>query len=238
MDDTIYVNTSFGIGMVLSSEDNHFKIKINNPNKNIILIEKRKCTLLNIKLCPVEKDDLNEIIHMEKESYPSDEAASKESLFFRFIFANDYFKVLKDKNTNKIIGFICGTLTNDSQLTHESMSNHIENGVHLNVHSVVIGEKYRKNGFGNILLYKYVKYIKQTSLKSIRLLCKKKLINFYQNGGFRLQTFLQNLNKYVHFFGFCYLQIICLYLVKAKWFMVKMSGLICLKFLLISFFFF
>lgn len=57
------------------------------------------------------------------------------------------------------------------------------------IHSVVIAEKFRKNGYGTQTVKEYVKHVKKTEkgLKRIALLAKKNLIKFYENCGFTLQ---------------------------------------------------
>ena len=75
----------------------------------------------------LSKEFLQEVSKLESESYPSDEAASKENLLYRLENASNLFLGLFDEN-EKIIGYVCGTLSNEEKLTHESMFQHQNNG--------------------------------------------------------------------------------------------------------------
>ena len=78
------------------------------------------------------------------------------------------------------------------------MSKHEPNGKHLCIHSVVINEKYRRNGYGLLMVKKYVESIENdknsydgnvndgNGLESIRLVSKEHLIPFYSSNGFKL----------------------------------------------------
>ena len=63
----------------------------------------------------IENADLDRVYKLEVASYPEDEAASREKLFYRFIFAKRYFQcfVVEDK----VIGFVCGTKAKGTELT-------------------------------------------------------------------------------------------------------------------------
>mmetsp|Transcript_71232 Transcript_71232/g.113261 ORF Transcript_71232/g.113261 Transcript_71232/m.113261 type:complete len:310 (-) Transcript_71232:42-971(-) len=130
--------------------------------------------------------DLQRVAQLEHASYPEDEAATTQKLYYRFIFARRYFKVFTLNNT--VIGFVCGTKTPDAKLTHESMSVHSAEGKHLCIHSVVIDSNYRRHGYGRKMFKSYIKQclVAEPSLLSIRLCCKKHLIAFYGQCGFKL----------------------------------------------------
>lgn len=133
----------------------------------------------------IERADLDRVYKLEVASYPEDEAASREKLFYRFIFAKRYFQcfVVEDK----VIGFVCGTKANETELTEHTMSVHEKDGRHLMVHSVVIDGEYRKKGYGLRMMREYVeRQRKERELLSIRLVCKQHLISFYSKSGFRL----------------------------------------------------
>lgn len=157
---------------------------------NIFKSERMNEYVLQLKLCA--KEDLETVIRLELANYPSDEAATPERLYYRFIFANKYFWVMKNYLNNEIIGFVVGTLVMDSKLTDESMGNHDPNGKHLCIHSVVIDEQYHRNGFGLIMVKKYVNQIikmnikEQIGLETIRLISKLHITPFYKKNGFEL----------------------------------------------------
>ena len=128
-------------------------------------------------------DLIDEIYHLESISYPEDEAASLQNIKLRLTNASNLFlgAFLKDQ----LIGFVNGTKTSSTTLTHESMSTHEPNGETLCIHSVVIDPKYRRKGYGTLLTKKYIEHVKgENTLKRIRLLAKKNLIEFYKACGF------------------------------------------------------
>jgi len=87
-----------------------------------------------------------------------------------------------------LIGFVNGTLTSKDHLTHDTMAKHDPNGSSLCVHSVVIDEKHRLLRLGTYMMRQYVEAIRslQPEVEQILLICKKRLIGFYENCGFEL----------------------------------------------------
>ena len=100
-----------------------------------------------------------------------------------------------------LVSYVCGTLTTGTTLTHESMSEHDPSGTTLCVHSVCASPSARRRGFGGAALRRYVDdWIgfaddrrdarvfgdARDQVLTIRLLCKRALIEFYERrGGFR-----------------------------------------------------
>ena len=78
-----------------------------------------------------------------------------------------------------VIGFICGTLTTATTLTHESMATHEDDGTLLCIHSVCVREGLRQQGVGSRLMKAYVNYIQQVrpEVETMRLLCKEHLVS-------------------------------------------------------------
>ena len=136
---------------------------------------------------PAAKEDVARCAELEAAGYPSDEAASTESLTFRQANAPDYFLVAT-KNDDEIVGFVCGTLTASSDLTHESMSEHESAGTLLCIHSVCVDEAYRRKKIATRALKAYLTCVSQinSQITEVRLICKEKLIPLYEGAGFRL----------------------------------------------------
>ena len=68
------------------------------------------------------------IVQLEARGYAEDEAASAKTIRFRMENASPYFYVLY-KKTNEgldVVAFINSTLSDGTQLTHDSMFNHNE----------------------------------------------------------------------------------------------------------------
>ncbi|KAG7361981.1 YCII-related protein [Nitzschia inconspicua] len=115
------------------------------------------------------RDDIPRCFEIESASYPSDEAASWESLILRQEQAGEYFLICtipsvsgspnKDDDDDTIVGFVCATRCNE--FTEESMSSHDPMGRLLAIHSVVVDEPYRNRGIAKAMLRHYVNRIQQ-----------------------------------------------------------------------------
>ena len=108
-------------------------------------------TPLVLKKVPGE--DVPAIAAMEIASYPEDEAATPEGLTFRQANAGDFFWGCYRAGSGGAgggevdaspVGFICGTLTSDATLTHDSMATHVPGSESLCVHSVCVGAEHRR----------------------------------------------------------------------------------------------
>lgn len=167
-------------------------------------------TILYRNVCPT---DLPAIYALEKASYPSDEAASKSQLQYRQHHAASFFRCAirvetltteiekgGDEELNmenhrdslrgmgEIIGYVCATRCH--QFTEESMKGHQPNGSLLAIHSVVVDERYRRQGTGLAMLREYIDTLRKMDaiqgIKKIVLICKMENVPFYIQSGFRV----------------------------------------------------
>ena len=132
-------------------------------------------------------NDLNRIFDLEVSSFPSDEAASYESIQYRLKNAPEYFVVMKQNK--EIVGFINGTCTLFDYITHSSMTSHNPDGKTLILHSVTIDEKFRRKKIGSDLLTRYVNMLvyERLEISLLLLLSKSYLLNFYKSCGFTIK---------------------------------------------------
>jgi ribosomal protein S18 acetylase RimI-like enzyme len=132
--------------------------------------------------------DLCEVSLLESSSFPSDEAASDETIRDRQRNAGKYFVVMKGRNSSEVIGFVNGTCIEGETITHESMTDHNPDGRTLVIHSVTVSSNHRRKGCGMHLLKKYVKYVTEfcPEVQLILLLSKAYLLRFYLSCGFQL----------------------------------------------------
>ena len=151
---------------------------------------------------PCASEDLPRVTEMEANSYPPDEKASAENLEFRQRNANEFFLVWLKKSAppftefvdacesqgDRLVSYVCGTLTNRNTLTHESMSSHDPDGNVLCIHSVVCDGSARREGIGTKTLRAYCRWVASgfENVHRIVLLCKKDLIGFYEGAGFKM----------------------------------------------------
>ena len=139
-----------------------------------------------ISLCTIQ--DIHQVLALERESFPPDEAATEDSLNLRMKEAPQFFYKIKGCRDDEIIGFINGTCINGTSIRHESMSTHIKEGTALVIHSVTVAEKHRRRGIGRKMLLQYIKAIRTTtSVQYILLLSKAYLLSFYTRCGFRVR---------------------------------------------------
>lgn len=137
----------------------------------------------------VDASQLGAIQAMEAASYPADEAASPENLAFRAREASDYFLVMTTSEGGHVRGYVCGTLSSEDALTHESMASHVSGGWHLCVHSVCVDPEWTRRGLGKTLLSAYMDHLRAlpgaVRPRKVSLLCKPHLESFYAAAGFK-----------------------------------------------------
>jgi ribosomal protein S18 acetylase RimI-like enzyme len=131
-------------------------------------------------------DDLDSIYQLESLSFPPDEAATKDSIEYRIISANPYFRVIR--NGKEIISFINGTCIDMNCINVTAMKSHHPNGKNLVIHSVTVAPEYRRRGIAKSFLCDYMMYISEArkEIEVVMLLTKSSLLKFYVSCGFEL----------------------------------------------------
>lgn len=141
----------------------------------------------DISLQRIEIIDLNRVIKLETESYPSDEAASALALEFRIMTASELCYIAFRTGRSDFIGFVIGTAAaaGTRRMTHEMMKNHVPQGTVLCIHSVVIEQLERGKGYGRAMLSAYLQEIRDTTrIERVLLLSKPTFVPFYKSLGF------------------------------------------------------
>lgn len=79
--------------------------------------------------------------------------------------AGDLFLVALQpfQGKDRLVGYICGTLSASATLTHDSMSRHASQGTSLCIHSVCVDRMYRRNGIARRMLLAYLSFVQQTN---------------------------------------------------------------------------
>ena len=130
---------------------------------------------------------LEKCFKAEIASFPPDEAATLEGMQMRRNEAGNVFCHLSTE-CGRLIGFVNGTATTETQLTHQSMEQHEPNGKLLCIHSVTIVPDLRLRGLGIRMFQNYVEYVQRLNcFDSAALICKTELIQFYKSAGFKLE---------------------------------------------------
>lgn len=129
---------------------------------------------------------------LEAAGYPEDEAASLETLRFRFKAVPELF-LGAFAPQDQLVGFIVATLTTSERLTHDSMSEHEPEGSTAAVHSVCVDDAFRRKGIALDLLSAFKQQCLDLNkkndgfeIKRIALIAKKGLVPLYEKAGFKL----------------------------------------------------
>ncbi|CAO3609029.1 unnamed protein product [Mucor hiemalis] len=146
---------------------------------------------------PATLGDLDIVNEYEQNSYHPDEAASREQLERRIGYASssgpELFTVARNAENDKVVAFLCNTLTTADFITDESMSVHEPNGKTICLHSVCVSPDYRKQGIATKLLANWIGQLKQINKEQandkkytrIALLSRPRLIGLYESVGFK-----------------------------------------------------
>lgn len=141
-----------------------------------------------VKIRKATINDLDEITEIETICFPPEEAATKESFKKRLEVYPDFFWLLEDEKTKKIISFVNGMASNNEKLEDimfEDATLHNKNGDWQMIFGVNTLPEYRKQGFAGLLLQEIIKESKNQGKKGVVLTCKDKLVNYYSKFGFK-----------------------------------------------------
>ena len=129
--------------------------------------------------------DLQGIVNIEAECFPSAEAATEASLSGRLTFYPNHFWVQLDGD--RMIGFVNGMVTDEPDLRdemNEDASLHNENGAWQMIFGVDTIPEYRCRGCAAALLNHVICEAKAQGRKGLVLSCKDKLVHYYAKFGF------------------------------------------------------
>lgn len=146
-------------------------------------------------LCPCSSP----AIFIDSQGYPPDEAGSLDAFRYRYenapsLFIGAFVPAMDTASQRRIVGYVCATLSPSATLTHESMSKHEpEPGPSsVCVHSVCIGEAYRRRGVALALLKEYVQRLETTNktllgqepFARLLIITHEELRGLYEKAGF------------------------------------------------------
>mgnify|MGYP000585628966 FL=1 len=131
------------------------------------------------------KHDISAISEVEAKCFPPSEAASKKAFTGRIENYGNHFWLMYEND--KLIAFVDGFVTDESDLTDEMFANaamHNENGAWQMIFGVNTLPEYRNNGYASELLRRAVDEAREQGRKGVVLTCKDKLLPFYARLGF------------------------------------------------------
>ncbi|KAJ7472268.1 acyl-CoA N-acyltransferase [Mycena galericulata] len=143
---------------------------------------------------PVPSEDLPRAIKIENDGFPPDEAATLEAFQLRQRLAKDLFLGAYQRadtgSDDRLVGYVCSTLSSDAALTHESMATHVPGASSVCIHSVCISPACQRQGVGLKLLREYIARLetshreKSAPYKRVLLITHEYLRPFYEKAGF------------------------------------------------------
>ena len=139
----------------------------------------------SLKIRTAKADDLDAIAAVEAECFPAAEAATKEEFEERLRFYADHFLLMFDGN--KLVAFIDGFTTNESDLTDEMYARadlHDEDGKWQMIFGVNTIPSYRRRGLAGELIRHFIEDARRQGRLGVVLTCKDALVDYYAGFGF------------------------------------------------------
>ncbi|TWT27316.1 GNAT family N-acetyltransferase [Planomicrobium sp. CPCC 101110] len=138
-----------------------------------------------ISLRNVQSADLEQLMAIESEGFPREEAATIEAFAERIKLMPDTF-IVAEKD-GEILGYINGPIINQPYITDDLFGKINENpkrGGYQSVLGIAVSKKARNQGIAKTLVVKMEKLAEENEREGITLTCKKDLVSFYENLGF------------------------------------------------------
>lgn len=123
---------------------------------------------------------------IEAAGFPPAEAAGEDSLRERLRLFSPYFLVAEAEGVP--VGYIGGNRCStrvilDAYYEHADL--HESDGPYQSVFSLVVLPDYRGKGIAQQLMWAFIELAKQRGLQAVILTCKKRLVPFYEQFGYR-----------------------------------------------------
>ena len=131
------------------------------------------------------KNDLEQIASVEAECFPPNEAATKAEFSERIQGYGNHFLLLFDEE--KLIAFVDGFVTDMPDLTDEMYANaklHNESGAWQMIFGVNTLPEYRKRGYAEALIRRFIEDARREGRRGLVLTCKERLLHYYAKFGF------------------------------------------------------
>ncbi|WP_413306234.1 N-acetyltransferase [Bacillus sp. 1P10SD] len=133
----------------------------------------------------VEVTDIDQLLLIENEGFPIEEAATKEAFVERIQLIPDTF-IVAEKG-GEIQGFINGPIINQPYITDDLFEKIKENpkrGGYQSILGLAVSKKARNQGIAKILLEKMEELVIENEREGITLTCKQELVSLYKKFGF------------------------------------------------------
>ncbi|PKG22640.1 GNAT family N-acetyltransferase [Niallia nealsonii] len=138
-----------------------------------------------ISLRNVQATDLEQLLLIENEGFPIEEAATKEAFVERIQLISDTFIVAEKEG--KILGYINGPIINQPYITDDLFEKIKENpkrGGYQSILGLAVSKQARNQGIAKILIDQMEDIAKENQREGITLTCKQELVSFYEKSKF------------------------------------------------------
>lgn len=131
-------------------------------------------------------EDLEMCYKLESETFPEEEAASKENIRIRLERYSEGFIV--GEAEGRIIAHINSGSTSKEDITDEAfkgLTGHEEGGENIVIFSVAVEPGYQRRGLAGQMMRGFVVRARELRKRRILLLCKEELIPMYEKMGYQ-----------------------------------------------------
>lgn len=138
-----------------------------------------------ITLRNVQAADLEQLLLIENEGFPIEEAATKEAFVQRIQLIADTFIVAEADG--KIVGYMNGPIIPQPYITDDLFKEIKENpkrGGYQSILGLAVSRQVRGQGMTKVLMKKMEELVIRNEREGITLTCKQELISFYEKLGF------------------------------------------------------
>lgn len=129
--------------------------------------------------------DLDEIVAVEAECFPREEAAGRDSFAARIATFGNHFFLLEEEG--KIISFVNGMVSDEQHLADEmyhDASLHEERGAWQMIFGVDTLPAFQRKGNAAKVLEVFIAHAREEGRKGLVLTCKEHMIAYYRKFGF------------------------------------------------------
>ena len=138
-----------------------------------------------LSLRNVQATDLTQLLLIENEGFPIEEAATKEAFVERIQLIPDTFIVAEKEG--EILGYINGPIMNQPYITDnlfEKIMGNPKRGGFQSILGIAVSKQARNQGIAQVLMKKIEELVKENEREGISLTCKLELVSFYEKMGF------------------------------------------------------
>ncbi len=140
--------------------------------------------MVSVNIRQANKNDVDVCYRIESACYTSD-SATREKILKRIMLFPEGFLIAESEG--KIVGLINSASTDKEDITDEAikdMVGHVKDGGNMVIFSLAVLPEFQGNGISTQLMARFVEVSKALKREKVLLICKSKLVPYYQNYSF------------------------------------------------------